>query len=493
MIELNYPVEKFPITAVLLSENNAIVTREAQIDVEAGSTFVKITGLTNQLNRASMHVLLLEIASDEISLQNPMVRAIVPERSETETEKDLKTELITQNNKIDALGVEIEKITKKREKLRLLMNKTTEIFPVRYSENKVKIEQYEELVVFLQQKGEEFYNAEITLKREKIQLTDERNKLKEKLRDLQSSRDESYNNLSFKLVNSSRTKPKLQIRYWVPSKWSPSYDLKITGDNAEILFWGIIENLSKEDWTNVNLELSYASFGDVSVARPDPMAMQQNIEGKLNEIFQLYGLGKTIERKQTTETLKPLSPTINVPADGETHAYLIQKVSSPIKLFHYWNAAETDYVVIGAELKNGPFDLLPGECNFFKEGEIIGRGKFPILIESNTIVRLALAVDSNIIATKRLIEQKYPKGKKMNLKYRLHLLTREKLAAEIEILDILPLTTHPRSKIRLLEVNPEPSIPTQGLMQWKVQLQDEWEATYEIEIQGVEVSTPKSE
>jgi len=163
------------------------------------------------------------------------------------------------------------------------------------------------------------------------------------------------------------------------------------------------------------------------------------------------------------------------------------KFSSAAKLFYNWNAAETDYIVIGAEFKNGEFDLLPGECNFFKEGKFIGRGKIQNLIESNQTVQLPLAVDSSIIATKRLIEQKSPKSKRILLKYRLHLVS-QKSPTKIEVLDILPFSNQPRAKIHLIEAQPEPIQSQTGLLRWEVDLKNEWEAVYVIEIQGVEAA-----
>jgi hypothetical protein len=182
-----------------------------------------------------------------------------------------------------------------------------------------------------------------------------------------------------------------------------------------------------------------------------------------------------------------MAEKISVPADGATHAYLMSKFESTAKLFYYWNAAETDYIVIGAEFKNGDFDLLPGDCNFFKDGKIIGRGKISNLIESGQTVKLPLAVESSIIATKRLIEQRKPKSKRILLKYRLHLVS-QKNTQRIEVLDTLPISNQPRAKIRLVEAEPTPFQSEAGLLRWDVNLNEEWEASYVIEIQGVETT-----
>jgi hypothetical protein len=203
-------------------------------------------------------------------------------------------------------------------------------------------------------------------------------------------------------------------------------------------------------------------------------------------------MGKMVEKKQTTQRLKPIVDQIRVPADGETHAYLMQKFSTEIKLFYYWNAAETDAIIMGAEFKNGPFDLLPGDCNYFKADKIIGRGKFQKLYEANQVIRQPLAVDSSIIATKRLIDQKRPKQNKFVLRYKIHLINREQ-PKYVEILDIIPISNQPRSKIRLLESNPEPEQPKTGLLKWYIKLEDEWEASYSVEFVGFESVTASSE
>ena len=74
--------------------------------------------------------------------------------------------------------------------------------------------------------------------------------------------------------------------------------------------------------------------------------------------------------------------------------------------------AETNYIVIGVEFTNGEIDLLPADCSFFRDGEIIGRGKLPNLMSPKSI-QLLLAVKTSIIATKQLMKQENPEQKRI--------------------------------------------------------------------------------
>ena len=65
-------IDKFPITEVLLSENNAIVTREGSLDVFEGTHEYIISNLTTQLYIASMHIIILDDREGLVKLQNPL-------------------------------------------------------------------------------------------------------------------------------------------------------------------------------------------------------------------------------------------------------------------------------------------------------------------------------------------------------------------------------------------------------------------------------------
>ncbi|MBD3230118.1 MAG: DUF4139 domain-containing protein [Candidatus Lokiarchaeota archaeon] len=484
-------IEDFPITHILLSQNNAIITRAEYIDIASGSSVFSIANLTPALNEASMHVEILEDENNVI-LQNPILRLKETVREVSSKEKEFQNELDKIKSNINQINKKIEKISKKHTNTKKVVEKTAGLFPIQYSNNNIKLENLKSIIKFTQESFNNLYESSIKKSGELDNLQDKKSNLEKEIAEIQSNKEIKSYFLNFTLVSPVDCKVKLQFRYRVPSKWQSSYDLRIKGEEVEVLMWGIIENLSKEDWNEVNLELDYTTYGEFSMARPKKINLKRGVQGILDEEFQKFGAGKIVEKKQTTQRLKPLFEKITVPEDGETHAYLMQKFSTNIELFYYFNASETDYVVIGGEFKNGPFDLLPGQCNYFRDGKIIGRGKFQHLFEANQIVRQPLAVEPSIIAGKHLIDQKMPKQKKFILKYRIHLINKGK-PKKIEILDIIPVSNQPRSKIQLLEASRQPEQPESGVLRWNITLENEWEAIYSVEFLGFETVSSLNE
>ena len=473
--------KEFPIKSVLLSENNAIVTREGNIKIELGRNSIIISNLAIKLNKTSIHVVLVN-PSKNITLQNPMIRTIELKQESTSEEIDIQKDMKNIDNKLNKLRLNLNDSRENRNNEINLITKTTDEFPKTYSEDIIQLNELKKIINFTKANLDNIYINNNEIQREIQKLEYEQLKLKSKLREINSEAKKSYNNLEFSVLSDEIMNSTIQIRYWVPAIWNPSYDLKINKNTAKMQYWGIIENLSGEDWIDVQLKLAYTSFSDHPIKRPDEMTLEMGVEGKLDELFQKYR--NTVEKKQTTEILSPKIQQINVNADGETHAYLLHEFSSEAELFYYWNAAETDYIVIGIELNNGEIDLLPGECNFFKDGNIIGRGRFNNLLESNQLIRLPLAIETTVVATKRLIKQKKVKGKKFLLTYKLHLQSK-KDTKKIKILDVMPLSNHPRSKINLIDGKPAP-MKEKGILKWNIELKDKWEAEYTIEIQGIE-------
>ncbi|MFX1252445.1 MAG: DUF4139 domain-containing protein [Promethearchaeota archaeon] len=473
-------VNHFPIVHVLLGEEKAIVTRQGELEVNEGITQFNLSRLTSKLYKESLHVTILETQSD-VSLQAPMIRSVKPDLEPTQEVENLQKQLDEIQDQLSEIQFQLKNIEQKRTTSKTLLTKTGNEFLTQYSDDKVKIDQFVNLVTFVDKSFSDLREEELKLRNEEKGLEEKKNEFREKLQELQEQQEKEYNKLSFSLIVTQKGKIKLQIRYRVPARWIPSYDLKITGDQTQLFFWSIIENHSEENWNNIKLELLYSNLDEVSVAHPAPLPLERAIEGKLDTSFQQFKQEKFQIKGQTTEALTPLDDTISVPADGETHGYLMYSFSAPAKIFYYWNAAETDYIVIGVEFTNGEIDLLPGDCSFFREGKIIGRGKLPNLMSRKSI-QLPLAVETSIIATKRLMKQENPEPKRILLHYKLQLVNQRPLPVTIEIMDVLPVSKQPKSNIQLFKSEPRPSYPSEGLLKWVIDLQKGWEANYTVEI-----------
>jgi len=484
--ELNASIDLFPVTHVLLAEKTAIITRQGELEIPAGTNKVIISKFSRVLKAESMHITILD-STPEVSLQNPVVRRIKPEHVLPREASGLQERLANIRKKSSKIARELSNIKQKRITTKNFLEKAGNEFLSHYSEKAGKFDPFVNLVNFVESFSDT-RQEEIKLKREQDSFRQEEKKVAAQLGKLKQAKEKEFHELVFSLVTSQTPiKIKLQARYRVPAKWKPSYDLKITGDTrdyqVEILFWGIIENQSEEDWENVNLELGYTSFGEVSVEHPLSLSLERGIEGKLDVNFQKYGTGKSTIKGQTTEFLAPMSKKVSVPADEDTHAYLMHSFTSPADIFYYWNAAETDYIVIGTRFTNGDIDLLAGDCSFFKEGKIIGRGKLPALISFQK-VNLPLAAEPLVIATKKLLKQENPSKKRFLLHYKLQLVNKRQLPVKIQVLDVLPISKHPRSDIGLLESEPAPVQAEKGLLKWIVDLKEEWDGSYTVEIKG---------
>ncbi|MFV2016089.1 MAG: DUF4139 domain-containing protein, partial [Candidatus Heimdallarchaeota archaeon] len=287
----------------------------------------------------------------------------------------------------------------------------------------------------------------------------------------------------FSLNTQADVETKIEITYIVPSSWKPVYDLKIySNSKLKVSYWIIAENLSNEDWLAIDLCVLYKKHLATKVELPQPIPIRDNIMNLLDKKFEKFK--KEHEFGQTSEAVTLQGKKLDIPADKESHAYLIHEFESDFTMSYYWNAAETDYIVIGTEFKNSDIDLLGGYCNFFKNDEIFSRGRLPEIIKSNQKVKLPMAIDSSIVVNKRLMKQKKVKKKQLNMEYRLQLINNSTDGKKIKIIDVLPQSSHPRSKISLINCSIEANTENQGLIEWNINLKTEFVITYTIEVKG---------
>lgn len=478
----NISINQFPITHVLLMDKEASITREGLVEINEGINDYKIEKFSLNLVEKSLHVSMIEQYDEEIQIQNPIMKLIVPEQSVSEEEITLTKNLLQKQRVLKELENTLNYLEMKQNTLKNIVDNFTESENIAHlMEGLITLDTIRNLMEYNSDQYSQTFEA-ILIEKQKIKsLSEEITKIETELKILKEKNvPTSYYSLDLSLNSKLPLKITLQIRYLVPAIWTPVYDLKIEKNIANISFRAIIQNQSYEDWKDISIEIAFNFIKKALIKPPISLkSTEASLENILNKDIEKYNHTKV--KGQATEFFTTQAVKINIPADFQSHAYVLHSFKTNVSIVYYWNAAETDYVVIGAEFMNGDIDLLEGFCHYFMDGEIIGRGKFSKVIERNSKVKIPLAADESIIATKTLIEQKSTKKNNLYLTYKLNLINKGE-KKQLLIHDVLPQSSQPNSIITMITSSISPNQVAGGLLTWHVNLIQAWETVYTIEI-----------
>jgi uncharacterized protein (TIGR02231 family) len=352
--------------------------------------------------------------------------------------------------------------------------------------------------------------------------------LKKKLDSIRPKRSQEARKVSVLIEASQVGDFKLSLAYTVMNaRWVPLYTVRALPDSSEIelTVTGLIQQRSGENWENVKAQLSTASPAiesrpgeldpwtlDIYVPRPVPRMAAQKAADRVGVTGGVVGgvVGGVMSeaavpvevREAELDTAAILESgihlnfeikrSVDIPSDGAPHKVPIDSQKLKVKFDYVAVPKLKEAMFLRGSVKNTlAYPFLPGSADLFIIQDFVGTTQIPY-VAANEEAKMYFGEDGQIkIKYEQVKKEKINPGflgktEKLHLVYKITVQNLRKNAAEIELMDQLPISQNDKIEIKDINIQPAQSKKDdKGILTWKLTLapQEKKEITIDFTIE----------
>jgi uncharacterized protein (TIGR02231 family) len=352
----------------------------------------------------------------------------------------------------------------------------------------------------------------LALSRQRRDVARELDRLRRELAGLQSARPRQRWAALIEVEVLSAGELEIELTYVVHSaRWTPLYDLRLTGDELEVAYLAEVAQGTGEDWNGVSLTLSTARpalslvipeldpwyVGPRPAPRPRapmmpaaaPQAMRaaQTSAGfsldslQMEEAEEEPELFLEIPSAEVTESGAAITYQIPSRADvpGNNDARKVTVATFRLRpTLDLVTAPRIEPVCYRrAKGRNeSPYTLLPGPAQLFEGDEYLGATQLKHTAPGQEL-ELALGADERVRVERKLIARSVDKTfladrRRIRYGYRIEVENLRDTPQTVWVRDQLPVAKHEQVKVKLESVDPKPSKHTElNQLEWKLVLE----------------------
>ena len=283
------------VTDVTLYRNQAMVTRTLSVDGENGAREVVVTDLPENISPDS----LFAEGGENIEVRAVQFRTRAAGQSPREEVRELQTQLRDVQQKIQLVVKKTGLLQKRTAYLDKLETFSAKTATDDLNRGVLNTESLEKLTLFSFDQRNTIVEEQVKLENEAHELQQEQELLTRKLNEITNGTSRTVREAVLYIQKQGAGKQSIHLSYLVNScGWSPSYTVRAEGDakTAKVEYNGLIQQMSGEDWKNVNLTLSTASPA-LSAAGPGLAPFQVTLRAvtpqPANQSIQQLGLSSS--------------------------------------------------------------------------------------------------------------------------------------------------------------------------------------------------------
>ena len=487
---------KGQVSEVTLYRNQALITRSVDLsDIKVGTTEIVVEDLPEQIVMDS----LFAEGSETIEIRGVQFRRRAVGQSPREEVRKIEAEIekinqdLATNDKMQQLAQKQSEYLDKLEGF-VAPTATTEL-----SKGVLDAESLERLTKFSFEQRTKIANDQLQLATAKQELQSKLNLLQRQLAEITSGASKTVREAVVYVQKTGEGGDSMRLSYLVNNcGWSPSYTIRAEekADAVSIEYNGLIQQMSGEQWNDVELTLSTATPG-LSATGPGlaPFALtltgngnvqaEQITAAKLQQYKQFQSEAIMLNRNATdlagnfqsswtindavnklqcaelngeeslvssmsgefsTETQEPslsyrLKNRVNLASRSGQQMVRILQADMPTEFYHIATPVLTSYVFREAALENNSTeDLLAGPINVYLGGRFVGRGEIPTVARGQSFV-VGFGADPQVRARRELIDKSdeiQGGNRELTLKYRLLVENYKSEPVSIRVVDRLP-------------------------------------------------------
>lgn len=246
------------VTDVTLYRNQAMVTRTLSIDGKDGAREVVVSDLPENISPDS----LFAEGGAAIEVRAVQFRTRAAGESPREEVRALQAQMRAVQQKIQLVAKKTELLQKRTAYLDKLETFSAKTASSDLDRGVLDAEALEKLTLFSFDQRNTIVEEQVKLENESYELQQEQTLLTRKLSEITNGSSRTVREAVLYIQKQGAGDQQVHLSYLVNScGWSPSYTVRATGnaDTATVEYNGLIQQMSGEDWRNVNLTLSTAS------------------------------------------------------------------------------------------------------------------------------------------------------------------------------------------------------------------------------------------
>ncbi|MFX1271083.1 MAG: mucoidy inhibitor MuiA family protein [Promethearchaeota archaeon] len=333
-------------------------------------------------------------------------------------------------------------------------------------------------------------------------------------------RTETTKEVKVMLDVKENTEIELEMTYQLgASGWTPTYDVDIGDETANVKRIAMVHNGTLEDWVDVELVVSTASARRVDAVEAKPfyvdvyshsigrgmsgVAAKGYAEGAadMDDELELYAVEEAPMPEpvpEIIETYATASETlggtiiydvpgkVTLPAGEEPQPITLTEESFEAKRLYYWNAYAMPEVVAQDEITNGDSVMLPGNVRVYAKGDFLGETSIGLKAPRETF-RLGTRTAYDVKAEKKLLEKDTEKAgltrgkRRRGYQYQLEVKSFSKEQLNIRIVDRIPHSNSEKIQVEFKPLDLAPKKNVMGVLEWEIEI----EAQKELNIKYV--------
>jgi uncharacterized protein (TIGR02231 family) len=515
------------ISDVTVYLDRARVTRAAEVELPAGESLIRFTGLPATLDDSSVQA--SGESSSKVTIQGIEIRNKFSERTVNEAVLKLQEEIQKLDDEFRKLDDETRDINDRRAFLQQLrdgvsrdMGKSEKGSPMTAAQIKALFDLYGTELKALTER-----TRAIDLERRDLQP--KRAKLQNELNRLVSCQPTVQREVLVSVRSAAASTAKLKVSYVMPgATWQPIYDARarVDASRIELGYYAQIRQRTGEDWRDVKLSLSTArpslgarmpelnpwwllvsppatpmaaavsGFADFRRDQKQKAALMRNEVASRRMAEGLEAYDELRERESNDKGDKPLEMDTaaldtrgtsavfqvkipaNIPSDGEPHKTMIATGEFKGKLDYVTTPKLVGSAFLKARLVNeGDAPILGGPVNLFLEDDFIGQS-YVNYIAPTAEFDFYLGVDDGIKVTrKQTVDRTETSGifSKQDVsirKFEIEVANYKKTPQTVTVYDQIPVSQNEQIKVTGVKYsdNPKTVEKESGKVTWELAL-----------------------
>jgi len=499
---------KSEISEIYVYTDSALVNRIAHLELDRGTYKAIFTEIIPEVDENSLRVSTEGMAV--IRLFGAQVKREYLEEVPSERIKQLKEEIQKLEDEITRVENLKTVLMEKKEFLNSVTLFSNEQIPQDLITRMPQISDLENILFFLDTELKDIYAQALNCELEMRDLTNKVETLKRELSQISGVQRKLKRSIIVELEVLKEGATDLKISYLVKgASWNPIYDARANFEKSEveIISYGIITQITGEDWLEVDCSLSTAKpriGGSMPYVaswflRPyQPEVMRDKVSAPLVATYQTEAFKKeagaleepaeseikyaTAEEKGIAVIYK-LPSKVSVKSDKSEHKFPISSQILPAEFEYSSYPRVSPFAYLGSRVTNSEgLQLLAGRVNIFLEGDFVGFSGITNIAPREEF-DLYLGIDENVKVKRELLEKKVDetliagipsRTKKTVFKYKLTVENYKSKKIKVKLFEAIPVSEDDRIKIKIDEISIKPGVEDwedrKGIWLWELAL-----------------------
>ncbi|MFM1932934.1 MAG: hypothetical protein RL226_2237 [Bacteroidota bacterium] len=478
-----------PITRATVYLQGAVVTHEAQVNLQAGDNVLLLSGLTVNMDPGSIVVK----GGEGLSIGGVFVKnnfSATPPMSEAARAKtdSLEEARLSRDEKMALRAVYEEEL------LFLQANRS-----IKGDESALLVEDVEEMANFFRERIREIKYKTIEINEQEKELSQRIQRLSNELANMGNLNRQNVGAIEIRLNATTAGKKDIAVSYYSGNAgWWPIYDLRAEDlkGNVSLHYKGMVYQQFGSDWNDVTLTLStgnpviggnpptlypwqiyfrnnnYRKDKSEDYAREQPMMMDMAGEEARIDAKVISSQNAEI-RDVVVNTEFVLPGKLTIPSDGQGHEFENQRITLPATFRHLAVPKLDPSAFLTSTVTDWEqYSLLPGEASIYFQDAFVGKSYIDPSAGDDTL-QLSFGKDAGIVVKRDQIKE-FCKSTVLGLKtktsraYSIKVVNNHKKPMNMRVEDQIPLSTNGDIEVEVEELSGGKLDPETGKVVWDI-------------------------